>query len=296
MPSQIQIQIVTWNSAAFLPRLFAGIRQQEGVDYSVLVIDNNSQDATRDWLKENAPEAKLIFNGENAGFAKAHNQGFAACAAPFVLVLNPDAELQENFLKNLLPLFADEGVAAAGGRLYSSLPTKDKYGIIDSCGLTMNIFGQVRERGQGRQERGQFPPQERVFGIGAACAVYRVSALAAARDRWGIFDERFGSYKEDVDLAWRLSKLGRKAIVSSQARAWHKRAIGKDTRRGASAGIKIASRRNHLLMLKKNLRWRDGWRLPFIICYEAVKFIHALLCERKVLRAYQELIEADRRG
>lgn len=288
--SQVQIQIVTWNSKPHLPRLFAGIRKQNDIDYTVLVIDNNSQDDTREWLKVNAPEAGIIANQVNFGFAKAHNQGFAVCDAPFALVLNPDTELQANFLKNLLPLFENEAVASAGGKLYLRLPELKKYGILDSRGLKMNLLGKVSDRGHGEQDKGQYQKKEEVFGISGACVIYRLSALYKVKDKWGIFDERFGSYKEDADLAWRLNKRGFKAIVTDSARAIHPRGVNSNNRRRIPTEIKIASRRNHLLMLRKNLTWRDWWRMPLIAGYELAKFIYTVLFEREILNAYQEAI------
>ena len=99
MSAKVQIQVVTWNSKKHLKRLFFSIQAQYRVGYSVLVIDNNSQDGTQEWLENQdyIPNLKVIENKENKGFTSAHNQGFEISESAYVLVLNPDTELQEDF-------------------------------------------------------------------------------------------------------------------------------------------------------------------------------------------------------
>ena len=248
---EIQIQLVTWNSRPHLERLFIGIKKQTGVNFNVVVIDNASSDDTVKWLEANEPGIKIIKNKTNRGFAAAHNQGFAICEAPYVLVLNPDTELQGGYLAEVLMVMeSDDKIASVQGKLYRELPGEGKYGIIDSCGLKMRALGQVVDIGQNQPDKGDFGAQKQIFGATGACALYRVSALKAVADKHGIFDERFGSYKEDVDLAWRLKRAGWQAVFTPQAVAWHERGVGKGDKR--SWRIRYLSLRNHLLMIWKN--------------------------------------------
>ena len=300
---KVQIQIVTWNSKPYLERLFLGINRQQGVDFSarggpafgwnVIVIDNASNDGTVEWIEERfsvipakagiqessatnpgsrvkpGMTIKLIRNNENRGFAAAHNQGFAVCEAPYVLVLNPDTELQAGYLEEVLRIMEGTvpltltlsqrerglpgaSIAAVQGKLYRQLPEGEKYGIIDSCGLKMKPYGQVVDIGQNQPDKGNFEAQGEVFGATGACAFYRLEALHQVADKHGIFDERFGSYKEDVDLAWRLNKAGWKAVFTPKATAWHGRRVGRGDSR--SLRIRFLSLRNHLLMLLKNVK------------------------------------------
>lgn len=288
MAPQVQIQIVTWNSREHLERLFLGIEKQEGVDFSIVIIDNASNDGAVEWL-ENAKSRNefgmtIIRNSTNRGFAAGHNQGFVICEAPYVLVLNPDTELQVGYLAEVLrvmestePLtltlsqrergLSDGRIASVQGKLFRELPRGEKYGIIDSCGLEMKFLGQVADIGQNSSDKANFKPLDplaphpnplpkgegvtEVFGATGACALYRLEALKQVADKHGIFDERFGSYKEDVDLAWRLHRAGWKAVFTPQAVAWHGRGVGKGDVK--TWRIRYLSLRNHLLMLIKNL-------------------------------------------
>lgn len=249
---KVQIQIVTWNSKPHLERMFLGIGRQASVNFSVVVIDNASTDGSVEWLKQNQPNVKIINNQTNKGFAAGHNQGFVICAAPYVLVLNPDTELQAGYLAEVLSIIeADSKIGSAQGKLYRELPKQGNSGIIDSCGLQMKSYGQVVDIGQNQADNGNFAAQGPVWGATGACAFYRLEALRQVADKHGIFDERFGSYKEDVDLAWRLKRAGWKTIFTPKAIAWHGRRVGKGDKRGWS--IRYFSLRNHFLMLIKNL-------------------------------------------
>lgn len=187
----VQIQIVTWNSRPHLERLFLGIEKQEGVDFSIVVIDNASSDDTVKWLERRHAEfvsasdfgdrsrnefgMTIIRNSTNRGFAAGHNQGFAICQAPYVLVLNPDTELQPGYLAEVLrvmestePLtltlsqrergLSDSRIASVQGKLFRELPRGEKYGIIDSCGLQMKSRWQVIDIGQNQLDKANFKP------------------------------------------------------------------------------------------------------------------------------------------
>jgi GT2 family glycosyltransferase len=85
------------------------------VDADIVVVDNASPDRTCAEVLR-VPSATLIANPWNRGFAAAVNQGIAALETPYVLLLNPDAELVGG-LDALLAACSESGVAIAGGKL-----------------------------------------------------------------------------------------------------------------------------------------------------------------------------------
>ena len=294
MNPKVQIQIVTYNSSEHLEQLFAGIKRQTGVDFEVLVIDNNSRDDSVHLVREYYPQARIIQNKENRGFGSAHNQGFETCESAYVLVLNPDTELQENFLREAVNMIeSDSAIASVGGVLYQQLPEQGKSGVIDSLGLKQHINGQIVDIAQNKPQNAKMSLKTDVFGITGACALYRLSALKQVKDEYGILDKRFGLYslKDDADLAWRLHNAGFKAKIALNAIAYHARGTGKsDARKNRSDEVKQTSIRNHILMLKKNLKPKDMlWRSKFILGYELAKFIYTLIFETRNLKAYKVL-------
>ena len=109
--------IVSYRSADLLRTCLTSLRRH-GEGLSVHVIDNASRDGTAELIAAEFPEVHLTVNAENRGFAVASNQGICAGAAPWVLVLNPDAAIREGTLSTLLAaLEADPRAAAAGPKL-----------------------------------------------------------------------------------------------------------------------------------------------------------------------------------
>src|SRR4051794_8935024 len=87
---RVAIVIVTYNSAAEIGPCLEALRDLE--DIEIVVVDNASSDGTIAELQRH--RVTVIVNSQNKGFAAAVNQGVNATGAPFVLLLNPDAQLQ----------------------------------------------------------------------------------------------------------------------------------------------------------------------------------------------------------
>lgn len=106
---QLSIVTVSWNVGELVCRLLDSIFQfTEGLEYEIIVVDNNSKDDTIKTLKENyaawvdSGKLKIIANDFNAGFSKANNQGLKIAQGKYVLFMNPDMELIENSFKKLV--------------------------------------------------------------------------------------------------------------------------------------------------------------------------------------------------
>jgi GT2 family glycosyltransferase len=110
----IGIVIVTYNSRAEIGAcLEAAIAS--GAD--VVVVDNASSDGTIEEVRRHG--VRLLSNAGNRGFAAAVNQGFAALTTPFVLLLNPDAQLRGG-LDAMAAACRLPRAGGAGGKLMDS--------------------------------------------------------------------------------------------------------------------------------------------------------------------------------
>jgi hypothetical protein len=112
MTADVSVIIVTFNSGEHIADCLHSLREAG----EVVVVDNASSDDTCEIVAREAPEAKLIRNARNRGFAAAVNQGVAASSSSFVLLLNPDTVLQSS-LHPLVEYCLLPQVGAAGGRL-----------------------------------------------------------------------------------------------------------------------------------------------------------------------------------
>lgn len=310
--ANVQVQIVGWNHARYLTRLFESLRLQTYKDFSVLYIDNASNDGSLDLVREKFPEVITLKNNNNIGFTGAHNQGFqlalkkwAVSDLPerFVFVLNPDIVATPTFIEELVKAAAQEPRAGAiGGKLLKMFDTEgldreleqiDHSELIDSTGIIKYPNGRIVDRGAGEVDRGQFAPGE-VWGISGAALFLRAAALEAVREGESVFDPDFFAYKEDVDLAWRLRRAGWVALYAPSAVAYHYRgAYGKEkatlfeqlkNRRKKSPFVSFLSHRNHLLLLTKNMGYGELFKTAHrVIPYEIGKVAAMLVFEPRTL-------------
>lgn len=220
----VAVVIVSWNSAAFLERALTSLRGLERPVRQVVVVDNGSTDGTASIVRERFPEVDLLECGENLGFCRANNLGFARTDTPFVLALNPDTELDPGFLRHLLPAFEDPAVGLACGKLLRM----DRR-TLDSAGQELGRSRQPLDRGYGTPDDGRFDRDEIVFGACGAAALYRRDMIDSIADETQFFDETFFAFVEDLDVAWRARKLGWRA-------AYRAGAVGMHARGGSATG------------------------------------------------------------
>jgi GT2 family glycosyltransferase len=253
-----------------------------------VVIDNGSSDGTAGWLGvrlAGLPWARLELRTHNTGYAPAHDSVILAARPPFVMLLNQDVELDPGFLRAAIDaLRARPGVAAVQGLVTRLAPDGTRSTNIDTTGLEMHRDRRVVSRDQGRQVATAARPTGPVWGADGPVPLYRRAALMTARlpGRTGpeVLDRDFFAYKEDVDLAWRLRRLGWTSWYEPAARAWHARGASvsaSPTIRGIRRAVRVPEQvrlrswRNQHLMQIKNDTWRDVVRdLPWIVRREGL--------------------------
>lgn len=300
---RVALHLVTWNGERYIPFLFESLRKQTYRNVVLRVLDNASHDATLDLIKKEMRNffcpVELIENQVNEGFAGGQNQLFKKTKEEYVLLINQDMYLAPDCLEKLVgEMQSAESVAAVAPRLMKwEFDRIEKDGLlksfsdrIDSLGLIFFRNRRVAEWRSGEKWSDSPETVVEVAGISGALPLYRMKALHAIADKEGnIFDPLFESYKEDVDVAWRLHDKGFRACVVTDAVAYHDRAtampkygqhdiaaaINKFSQR---SDVRYFSYRNHLLMLFKNENSADFWpNAPWIIWYEIKKFLVLLI-------------------
>lgn len=263
----VTISVINYNDKKCIFKAIESAVNQTYPNLEIIIADNASTDGTkeeiasqiqvwRDRRQQIQQNTKLevmqdsviyIQNQENLGFGKPHNQAMRIGRGEFVLLLNSDAILTEDFVESILPSFADPEVGSVQGKLLRYDFSKDELyqdeagsGLykIDTVGLQILKNRRIVCIGQGELDRGQFNVSREIFGVDGAVPVYRKSALEDIKlpvlplrgevrvNDYEYFDEDFFLYKEDVDLAWRLRLRNWKAIYIPAALAYHGRGSG----------------------------------------------------------------------
>ena len=111
---KLSVIIVNYNVQYFLENCLNSVyNSSEGIEFEVIVVDNNSVDGSLEMLKEKFPQTTVISNKDNKGFSKANNQAIKIAKGEYVVLLNPDTVVEENTFK-LCCDFMDENPKSGG--------------------------------------------------------------------------------------------------------------------------------------------------------------------------------------
>jgi GT2 family glycosyltransferase len=259
MGRTVSVVLVTWNDAPFLRRCLKGIEQQTHDDIEFIHVDNASDDDSAAIVRSQFPASRQILNEENRGFAGAVNQAIRHARGELILLCNPDAYLERDYIARILRAFDGVGneFGMATGKLFRARgheiePTE----LIDSKGIRMTRSGRHFDIGQGLPDdapaRGLEAQTAEVFGVSGAAAVYRRAFIDAVSIDGEFFDEDFFTYREDADVAWRGRLFGWRAMYVPDAIAFHVRKVTPKGRRTLSAAVNMHSVKNRFLLRLKN--------------------------------------------
>ena len=225
-PADLAVVVVNHNARDYLARCLDSVEASAGdLSIDVLVVDNASRDGSVEPARAAHPEVRLIENAANRGFAAAANQGIVASDAPFLLLLNPDAEIRGGTLAGLVKVARERPSVGAVGCLVrnpdgSIQPSARK--VLGPFEALMHAF------------LGPFMPDNRwsrsytmadwdrrsereVEWISGSAMLLRRDAL----DSVGALDEGFFMYVEDVDLCTRLRAAGWTVLFSPEVEVVH---------------------------------------------------------------------------
>ena len=288
-PPSYAVGIVHHRSYADLERCLASVKAQSVSPSAVLVVDAAPDPELLEAARGRHPE--VAFEGVmNRGYAAGANRLLERVAADrpeagFVLLLNPDVELEPGFAENLLAAMGEAPEAAIGtGKLL-----RPGGRVIDSAGIRLPANRRPRDRGSEQPDRGQFDRREYVFGATGAAMMLRRTALADLAIDGEIFDEDFFLYHEDTDLSWRANLLGWRVLYEPAARGVHARGWRSDGRFDMPVAVRRHAFKNHYLQLIKN-QPRAGLArtLPVVLVWELLRLGFALLRDQAVLPAYAD--------
>ena len=206
---KFSVVTVNYRSWTYTLRCIDSLYRTGYEDFEVVVVDND-QGA----VPEIPHPVRLIRNPENVGFARACNQGILTSNGEYVVFINPDTLVEEDFFENLRRFFDENlraGVAGprivdAEGNLQLSARKELSFvsGFLGRTSLLTRLFP------KNPLVRRLFPTAERLAGptavdwVSGACMVIRRRIL----EEIGSMDERFFMYFEDADLCRRAREAG----------------------------------------------------------------------------------------
>ena len=148
---EVSVVIPNYNGIAFLDSVLASLEGQTLKNFEVIFVDNGSSDGSCSFVAGNYPWVHIIELPENYGFCKAVNEGIKASRAPYVLLLNNDTEVKEDFLEEMVAAIRRHKRAfSCAARMVQAIST-------------MHLAGLLREARAGisirmRRKNRYFPP------------------------------------------------------------------------------------------------------------------------------------------
>lgn len=248
----VSIVIVNLNGAAYLGRCLDSIARIKRPTFEVIVVDNNSNDRSKQIIKQYAKRVQAIWNDENKGFCAANNQAATAARGEFLLFLNNDTEVPETLLAVLVAKLRQDTTI---GIIQPKILLKDEPGHLDSVGGFLTWTGFLNHVGIHEQDRGQYDQGFPVLSPKGACMMMRAKLFTKV----GGFDEDFFAYFEETDLAWRVWLTGKKVLFYPGVSILH--LMGRTTRTLEFNFIQFHSYKNRVASLIKNVGTASLWRV-----------------------------------
>jgi GT2 family glycosyltransferase len=206
MTPQVSIIILSYNTSNLIQKCLASVFAHiKSVNFEVIVVDNASKDDSVARIKKEFPKVTLIESKENLGFGNGINLGAKSAKGEYLLFLNSDAEIEVDVFENMVQFMqSDEKIGILGGKLVNHDGSMQRsfsnfYGLKD---IAILLFG--REKLEmtllGKDIR------KEVDWVTGGCMFIRTSIFTAIQG----FDPNIFMYIEDMEICYRVKKLGYK--------------------------------------------------------------------------------------
>ncbi len=242
---EVSIIIPAYNQFDYTYRCLKSILDNTSdVSYEVIIADDKSNDQTR-WIRLVAGGIRHVRNTKNLMFLENCNNAAKHAKGRYILFLNNDTEVHENWLRPLVDIFErfDDAGLVGSKLVYEDGTLQEAGGIIWSDGSAHNY---------GRGEN----PESAEFNYVKEVDYISGASIMIKRSLWkeiGGFDKRYApAYYEDSDLAMEVRKHGKKVYYQPLSVVTHFE--GKSNGTDIEAGIKAYQTKNKAKFREK---WHD---------------------------------------
>lgn len=258
----VGVIILNWNGAAllrrYLPSVVAG--NSDGIA-DIIVVDNGSDDESRNVLEREFPSVKTLYFNQNYGYAEGYNRAVRQLGYEYSVLLNSDVAVESGWLEPLYDYVRNHSEVAACQPKIISDSDRSRFEYAGASGGFLDKHGYPYCRGRifdtVETDNGQYDDVADIFwATGAALFVRTADYLAA-----GGLDKDFFAHMEEIDLCWRIHRLGRKIRVVPKSRVFH---LGGGSLPAGNPHKTYLNFRNNLFLLYKNLPPREGRRMLLV--------------------------------
>jgi hypothetical protein len=248
---KLAVVILNWNGRHYLQQFLPSVCQfTDGSDTEIIVADNGSTDGSVQFLKSSFPSVRVMPFDHNHGFAKGYCKALQQIHAEYFLLLNSDVEVTPNWLGPLLETMDKHSHLGACMPKLLSYSQKSSFEYAGASGGYIDRFGYPFCRGRIlsvlEEDKGQYDDFREIFWASGACMLIR----ALAYEKAGGLDEEFFAHMEEIDLCWRMHRVGYSVAVVPATAVYH---VGGGTLPNNTPQKLYLNYRNNLFLLFKNL-------------------------------------------
>ena len=246
------VVIVSYNTRDVTCRCVQSVLASCDATVQVIVVDNCSSDGSAMELRARFPQITVIDSPANGGFAFGNNIGFEHAVGRYVLVLNPDAEVEPDTIaraRDYCDARPEVGVMGCRVRfedgtrqssIFRYLSLRQLLGILlmsSAAARRSRLFGDLR---YSRLDLDQENDVDSVTG----CFMFVRRAMLA---QVGGMDQRFFMYGEESEWCRRITRAGWKVRYNPALQIMH---VGGASTDGMSAWKAVEITRGHILFLR----------------------------------------------
>ena len=269
----ISAVVINWNGKHYLEDCLESVLGQSPSPDEVLLVDNHSDDGSREFAADRFPQVRVVDVGYNAGPAYARNFGVEAAKYGRVLLLDNDVTMQPGALSSMVAtLEANPEVAVVQPRSVCA----DRPDTVHYDGTDIHYLGLLVLHNWFAPLVDAQEPDSQNGGLVALCFVTEREEFLSV----GGFNPDLFILFEDTDFAWRLRMTGVQIRLDTSAIVHHGGGTKNLSLRGAQSTYPAQRvylhSRNRWVVLLTCLHWRSLlFLMPAELAFEAVQFLFA---------------------
>lgn len=219
----VSIIVVSYNSLDYLVMTLNSLIEKTNYPCELIVIDNSSDNQTRDYLKKKTEDYKsmidfkLMLNKENKGYSQACNQGIKMADGKYICLMNNDLILSKNWLERLLVHLENNPSAGMVGPLGKGIGGEQNYvGIYRQLAYRYPEKGELDKFSDYLYKNFKGDYTETKFLIGC-CLLLKREVI----EKVGLLDEGFFMSADDFDYSLRTRIAGFSLYVAEDVIVHH---------------------------------------------------------------------------
>ena len=209
----ISIIVLNYNAGELLLNCINSLKKSTYQNIEILVVDNISSDGSHTKCKKQFPDIKLIQNRKNLGYCGGNNVGIKEAKGEFIVILNPDTIVEENWLDEMFNAFNEFG----DGLYQPKIISLNESDIIQSTGNMIHAFGFGFARDKGKKIIEKKEEIEKIGYASGTCLFTTKKVL----EKVGLLDEFIFLYHDDLDLGWRAAQIGINSYYVPKSKIFH---------------------------------------------------------------------------